>query len=92
MIKSFKHKGLKAFFHEGTTAGIQPKHAARIRMLLTLLDSAAGPDDLGLPGLGLHPLKGQRKGEWAVTVQANWRLTFKFLEEGVELVNYEDYH
>lgn len=92
MIKSFKHKGLRTYFEKGTTAGIQPRQAARIRLLLTALDAAEGTDDLGMPGLGLHPLKGDRKGEWAVTVQANWRLTFKFVTGGVELVNYEDYH
>lgn len=92
MIRSFKHKGLKAFHDTGSTAGIQAKHAARLRLILTMLGAAMRPDDMDAPAMRLHPLKGGRKGEWAVTVQANWRVTFRFVEGGVELVNYEDYH
>ncbi len=40
----------------------------------------------------LHALKGGRKGEWSVTVRANWRITFRF-ENGYALyVDLEDYH
>jgi len=46
MIKSFRHKGLQAFFEKGSKAGIQPKHADR----LGVLDSASGPDDMNAPG------------------------------------------
>ena len=45
-----------------------------------------------LPGLGLHELKGQRKGTYAVKVSGNWRVTFKITDGDVTDVNYEDYH
>ena len=47
---------------------------------------------MGLPGLGLHPLKGNRKGVWAVKVSGNWRVTFLFVEKDADDVDYEDYH
>jgi proteic killer suppression protein len=53
---------------------------------------AAAPKDMGLPGLRLHPLKGFRKGTWAVWVSGNWRITFKFKGADAETVDYEDYH
>lgn len=92
MIQSFKHKGLKRFYETGSTAGIQAAHASKLRLILRLLDTAKGPDDVNTPGLRLHELVGQRKGDWALTVSGNWRITFRFVPEGVELVNYEDYH
>jgi len=47
---------------------------------------------MGLPGLGLHPLKGDRQGTWAVEVSGNRRVTFRFVGPDVADVNYEDYH
>ena len=55
-------------------------------------DVAQGPDDMDLPGFRLHPLRGDRSGTWAVTVRANWRVTFRFEGEEAADVNYEDYH
>ena len=92
MILTFRHKGLERFFRTGGTAGIQAKHAGKLRLLLAQLDQAATVEDMDLPGLRLHPLKGDRKGTWAVTVQANWRMTFRFDNGNAEVVNYEDYH
>ena len=92
MIASFKHKGLQAFFETGSLAGIQPKHAQRLREALTVLNVAVGPRDLGRPSWRLHPLQGDRAGLYAIWVQANWRLTFCFVDEHVELLDYLDYH
>lgn len=92
MIISFVHKGLERFYRNGKTSGIQAKHVQRLRLILTNLDQAESADDMDLPGLRLHPLKGSRKGTWAVTVSGNWRVTFKFTGRDVEIVNYEDYH
>lgn len=61
-------------------------------MILTLLDSVMTIKDMNAPSLNLHKLKGKRKGSWAVTVQANWRVTFRFANGNAEVVNYEDYH
>jgi len=92
MITSFRHKGLEAFFRSGTQAGIQPIHAKRLREMLTALNAAAGPEDLARPSWRLHGLSGDRAGFLAMTVQANWRLVFRFEGGNVELLDYLDYH
>jgi proteic killer suppression protein len=91
-ILKFRHKGLERFFLRGTTAGIQAKHARRLRLILGRLNVAREARDMGLPGLDLHPLKGEQKGTWAVSVSGNWRITFAFSGPDVVNVNYEDYH
>lgn len=91
-ILGFRHRGLERFFLRGTTAGIQAKHAARLRLILGRLSVAIAPRDLALPGLDLHPLKGNRRGCWAVRVSGNWRVTFRFMGPDIEDVDYEDYH
>ena len=70
----------------------QAIHAARLRLILALLDQARLVDDLDAPGLRLHPLKGKLKGHWAVTVQANWRVIFRFENGDAFVVDYLDYH
>ena len=92
MIKNFKHKGLKKLFETGAASGIQPHHTARLRQILALLETADSIDDMDLPGLNLHKLKGQRKGTYAVKVSGNWRVTFKIIDGDILDLNYEDYH
>lgn len=92
MIVSFRHKGLKRFYDTGSTAGIQPAHAKRLRLQLAALDTAVSIQDMDLPGFHLHPLKGQRKGTWSISVSSNWRMTFRFEDGNAHIVNYEDYH
>ena len=104
MIKSFAHKGLKKLFETGNTAGVSPQYARSIARKLSALEIAATVEELDLPGFGLHQLKGDREGEWAITVSANWRITFSWEEEvlddqdnvveaaGPVGVNLEDYH
>ena len=91
-IKSFRHKGLEKFFGTGTTRSIQAKHEDRLRLILGALNAATNPQDMNLPGLGLHELQGARKGTWAVNVSGNWRVTFGFTGKDAERVDYEDYH
>ena len=92
MIRTFRHRGLERFFRIGSKAGIQPKHAKRLRLQLGRLDAAAGAADMDLPGWRLHPLKGELAGHWAVWVDENWRLTFTFEGPDAVLVDYQDYH
>lgn len=92
MIKTFRHKGLKALHTKGDASGVKAEHVPRLRRLLALLDVAAVPDDMDRPGYRLHPLKGELKGFWAVDVSGNWRVIFRFVGTDVELVNYLDYH
>lgn len=92
MIRSFRHKGLERFFRTGSKAGIQPKHAARLRLQLGRLDAASTPEDMDLPGWRFHRLKGQLAGHCAVWVNENWRLTFALEGENAVNVDYQDYH
>lgn len=93
MIKSFRHKGLQAFFEQGTKAGIQAAHAPRLARMLARLNDATAPQDMNVPGWNLHPLKGLKlKGHFSVWVNGNWRMTFTFDGVDAVLVDYQDYH
>lgn len=92
VIKSFTHAGLEKFFQTGSKAGIQPAHAAKLRVQLTRLDAATSADQMNVPGYGFHELKGKMKGHFAISVNGNWRLTFKFIDEDAHVVDYADYH
>jgi proteic killer suppression protein len=92
MIRSFRHKGLEQFFLMSSRAGIEPRHANRLRLILARLQASTGPRDMRLPGLDLHQLSGNRAGQWAVSVSGNWRVTFMFEGTDAVSVNYEDYH
>jgi toxin HigB-1 len=92
MIQFFRHKGLEKFFVSGTTSGIRADHAKRLRLILARLAAAQSPNDMALPGLRLHPLKGPLKGLFAVSVSGNWRVIFRFDGADVVDVDYVDYH
>lgn len=92
MIKSFRHKGIERFFRQGDLRGISAKQGPRIRRILDLIEQAASVEQLDIPGMYLHPLKGDRKGEWAMSVSGNWRVTFRFVGEDANDLNLEDYH
>ncbi len=77
-IKGFQHQGLEQFFATGAKRGIQAKHEDRLRLILGALNAATSPQDMNLPGLGLHELQGARKGTWT--------------GKDAEHVDYEDYH
>ena len=92
MIKSFKHKGLKGLYETGNKKGIRPEHFKRLRIILARLDASQAPEDMNLPGLRLHPLKGDLKEFWAVDVSGNWRVIFRFENNNAVDVDYDDYH
>lgn len=92
MIKSFKHKGLEKFFRHNDRSGLSAQHCDRIGRLLDATDDAQTPEELNIPGYGLHKLIGNKSDYWSLKVSGNWRITFKF--EGCHAmdVNLEDYH
>ena len=92
MIRSFRHKGLKSFYEDGSLAGIQAKHAVRLEAQLSVLDVAKHPDEMDVSGWNLHPLKGDLASFWSVKVSGNWRLIFAFDGTDITLVDYTDYH
>ena len=92
MIRSFKHRGLKRLYERGDRSGIRPDLLETVDEILARLDEADAPQALNLPGYRLHPLKGDLKGFWSVTVRANWRIIFRF--QGADSFDVElmDYH
>jgi proteic killer suppression protein len=92
MIESFNHKGLKRLFDDGDRKLLRADLVERISTLLAYLDAAKVIEDLDIPSLRLHPLKGELKGFWAITVRANWRIIFRFAEGKASAVELIDYH
>ncbi len=92
MILSFRHKGLKSLYEEGNRRYVQPEYADKIERILARLDEATVPGDMNLPGFRLHPLKGNRRGYWSVSVSGNWRIVFRFEGENACNVDLIDYH
>jgi proteic killer suppression protein len=93
MIKSFRHKGLKALYENDDKSGIKQDQVKRLRSLLARLDASRVVSDMALPGLRLHPLQGELSGFHAVDVSGNWRLIFRFNNDGDAIdVDLIDYH
>ena len=92
MIKSFRHRGLQRFYETGSRAGIQARHAPRLRLQLAALDTAQTVADMDIPGYRLRRLKGKLNRRWAIRVSRNWRLTFAFVGGDIHVLDYEDYH
>ncbi len=92
MIKNFKHKGLKKLYESGSKQGVKAEHVARLEVILARLDASSTPEDMNLPGLGLHTLKGSLKDFWSVSVSGNWRVIFRFEGNHAIDVDYLDYH
>jgi proteic killer suppression protein len=92
MIKSFRHRGLKRLYERGDRGGIGPDLVDTVEDILARLDESDVPEAMNLPGYRLHPLKGELKGFWSVTVRANWRIIFRF--QGADACDVEliDYH
>ena len=92
MVQSFRHKGLRKFFETGSTAGVQASHAKRLRLQLAALETAQTIEDMSVPGFALHPLKGELRGRWSISVRGSWRLTFEFQDGNARVLDYEDCH
>lgn len=92
MIRTFKHKGLKRLFEDDEKKGVNADDVKKIENILAVLSRAQEHDDMSLPGFKLHPLKGDLKGFWSVTVRANWRIVFRFENGDAYDVDLMDYH
>lgn len=92
MIESNRHKGLRRFYEENDGRLLRPDMVERIQGILSPLDEAKIIGDMDRPTLRLHLLKGDRKGFWAVTVRANWRIIFRFVDGKALDVDFVDYH
>jgi proteic killer suppression protein len=92
VIRSFKHRGLKRLYELGDRSGVRPDLLDTVERILSVLDAAVTPQALDLPRYRLHPLKGDLKGLWSVTVRANWRIIFRFAGTDAFDVELTDYH
>ena len=92
MIKSFRHKGLQRLFDRDEGGKLPPDMLTRIRVVLSTLHAAEELEGMNLPTFRLHPLKGDLKGLFTVTVRANWRIVFRFEDGNAFDVDFVDYH
>jgi toxin HigB-1 len=92
MIRSFRHKGLKRLYEADDERKLPADKLDRIKQVLLHLDEANSVRDLDIVTFRLHPLKGDWKGFWAVTVRANWRIVFRFADGDAFDVDLVDYH
>jgi toxin HigB-1 len=92
MIGSIRHKGLAALFYDDQTKGVNQSHVKRLRQILALLATAYTVEDMNVPALKLHQLKGDLAGFYAVSVSGNWRVIFRFEDNQAIDVDLIDYH
>jgi proteic killer suppression protein len=92
MIRTFRHRGLKALYEGRSSARVTANHVPKVLRILTALDEATQPAEMDLPGFRLHALRGDLEGHYAVSVSGNWRVTFRFEDGHAVNVNYLDYH
>ena len=92
MLGSISHKGLAALYYSDQTKGVKQSLVKRLRYILALLETAFTVEDMNLPGLKFHQLKGEGAGFYAVSVSGNWRVIFRFEEGAPADVDLIDYH
>lgn len=92
MIVGFRHKGLERLYRDGSKRGVHAAHVDKLLRILSVLDVAQNPDDIAIPSFRAHRLKGDLAGYWSIWVNGNWRVTCRFVDSDVELVDYQDYH
>ncbi len=92
MIRSFRQRGLKRLFERGDRSQVGAETLDKIENILAKLDASDVPEKMDLPDFRLHPLKGDLRGSWAVTVRANWRIIWRFEGENAVDVDLIDYH
>jgi proteic killer suppression protein len=92
LIGNIRHKGLAALYYDDQAKGVKQSLVKRLRYILALLDTAFTVEDMNLPALKLHRLKGDLAGFYAVSVSGNWRVIFRFAEGQAIDVDLIDYH
>ena len=91
-IMKIRHKGLWALHERDDPARLPANLAPRLRRILFRLQEATRPGDADAPGFRLHPLKGDRAGEWSVRVFGNRHVVFRFEDGETVDVDLIDYH
>jgi proteic killer suppression protein len=92
MIRSFRSKALRRFAETAGGSKLSVQNPVRLRLVLDNLDRATRPEQMNIPGLRFHPLKGRDKRRYAVWASGNFRITFGWTGEDATDVDLEDYH
>ncbi len=87
-----RHKGLRELYERDDHARLPAGFVPRLRRILFRLQEATNPSSADAPGFRLHPLKGDRAGQWSVHVSGNWRVVFRFKDGEAVDVDMIDYH
>ncbi|MCX8518064.1 MAG: type II toxin-antitoxin system RelE/ParE family toxin [Rhodoferax sp.] len=91
MIESFRHKGLRQLFENGSSAKLQNALAERALRRLDALDIAQTPESMNIPGFNFHELQGKPK-RYSVHVNGPWCITFAWQGENAVQVDFVNYH
>jgi proteic killer suppression protein len=92
VIGSFSNRALKRLYERGDRSEVRADMVAKVERVLQRLDEVTSAQQMGLPGYRLHPLSGELKGFWSVSVNANWRIVFRFADGQALDVDLIDYH
>lgn len=93
MIRTWANRASQRFYAEGKSSPFRGLDIEGAQDLLAALDAAQSLQDLSpLKSVGLHKLKGNRAGQWAMTVNARWRICFRFKGGDAYDVEIIDYH
>ena len=92
MIGAIRHKGLRRLHETDDPRGVLADHAGKLQRILARLEAAKNSSDMDLPGYRLHSLKGTLAGFYAVSVNGNWRVIFRFEQGNATDIDYIDYH
>lgn len=93
MIQSWANSASRRFYQERKSSKFRGLDVETAEELLASLDAATSPRDLSpLKSVGLHKLRGDRAGQWALTVNDRWRICFRFEDGDAYDVEMVDYH
>ena len=93
MIKSWANSASRRFYEAGKFSKFRGFDDEAAEELLASLDAATSLRDLSpLKSVGLHELRGDRAGQWAMTVNERWRIFFRFQDGDAHVVEIVDYH
>jgi proteic killer suppression protein len=93
MIRTWANRASERFYTEGKSSPFRGLDVEATQDLLAALSAARSLQDLSpLKSVGLHKLKGDRAGQWAMTVNDRWRICFRFKGGDAYDVAIVDYH
>ena len=92
MIVSISHKGLRMYYEKGIGNKLPSEQLKKIALIFDALDAIVTENDIVCLGFGIHKLKGEYDGYWALTITGNYRIIFRYYEVDIYDIDYIDYH